>query len=246
MALARQGDADAFDQLVTRHQHAVYRTTLAALRDREDAEEAAQDALVRAWSSLGRFRSESSFRTWLLAIAWNCALRRRRSVVQWLRRRAPVDEAHMVAVTGSNPEMESADRALRVVVAAEIERLTPKLRDALLLAQSGGAGSLRSSGTAQMPERAKQMPGFINQNVPVELNVDVKMPPYLPKEPAKIRARIGIEYQPFSAGWKDLPGRVRAQVDAILDAGKKMTLSHTTDPVTGLRTMIEVTATVMK
>jgi RNA polymerase sigma-70 factor (ECF subfamily) len=137
VALARQGDADAFDQLVIRHQQAVYRTTLAALRDPQDAEEAAQDALVRAWSSLGRFRSESSFKTWLLAIAWNCALRRRRFAVQWLRRRVPLDEAGSVAAGASDPEIESGDRALRVIVAAAIERLTPKLRDALLLAQSG-------------------------------------------------------------------------------------------------------------
>jgi RNA polymerase sigma-70 factor (ECF subfamily) len=48
--LARAGDVDAFDQLVIRHQAAVFRAALAALRVREEAEEAAQDALVRAWN----------------------------------------------------------------------------------------------------------------------------------------------------------------------------------------------------
>jgi hypothetical protein len=122
-------------------------------------------------------------------------------------------------------------------------------KNVVLIAQGGGAGSLRSSGTALMLERMKQQPQVftgINNTVSVELNVDVKMPPYIAREPGKIRARIGIEYQPFSAGWKELPGRVRAQVDALLLDGKKMTLWQTTDPVTGLRTMIEVTATVMK
>ena len=46
--LARQGDTDAFDQLVVRHQAAVFRAALAALRVREDAEEVAQDAFIRA------------------------------------------------------------------------------------------------------------------------------------------------------------------------------------------------------
>src|SRR5687768_16933739 len=75
--LARQGDPDAFDQLVARHQSAVFRAALAALRVREDAEEAAQDTFVRAWNALGRFRGESSFRTWILRIAWNRSEERR-------------------------------------------------------------------------------------------------------------------------------------------------------------------------
>ena len=58
--LARQGDPDAFDQLVARHQSAVFRAALAALRVREDAEEVAQDAFIRAWRALDRFRGDSS------------------------------------------------------------------------------------------------------------------------------------------------------------------------------------------
>ena len=46
--LARQGDTGAFDQLVVRHQAAVYRAALAALRLPQDAEDVAQDAFVRA------------------------------------------------------------------------------------------------------------------------------------------------------------------------------------------------------
>ena len=72
--LARQGDPDAFDQLVARHQSAVFRAAMAALRNREDAEEVAQDAFIRAWRSLGRFRGDSSFRTWVVRITWNRAI----------------------------------------------------------------------------------------------------------------------------------------------------------------------------
>ena len=52
---------------------------LAALRVREDAEEVAQDAFIRAWRALDRFRGDSSFRTWILRIAWNRAISRRRT-----------------------------------------------------------------------------------------------------------------------------------------------------------------------
>jgi RNA polymerase sigma-70 factor (ECF subfamily) len=138
--LAQAGDAGAFDQLVVRHQAAVFRATLAALRVREEAEEAAQDALMRAWQNLGRFRGESSFRTWLLSIAWNRALSRRRSVGAWFARRAPIEAADHVRGDGAGPHEALRGHDLARHVAAAIDRLSPKLRDALLLAQSGDYG----------------------------------------------------------------------------------------------------------
>jgi RNA polymerase sigma-70 factor (ECF subfamily) len=137
MERARRGDADAFDQLVCRHQAAAYRAARAALGHPQDAEDAAQDAFVRAWSSLARFRGDSSFRTWLLTIVWNCALARRRSIAMWLRRKAPIDEAHPLAGGDGDPYRNAGEEELKRHVAAAINRLTPKLRDAWLLAQSG-------------------------------------------------------------------------------------------------------------
>jgi RNA polymerase sigma-70 factor (ECF subfamily) len=131
VARAREGDVGAFDQLVGRHQAAAFRAALAALRNAEDAEEVAQDALVTAWGRLHQFRGEASFRTWLLAIVWNRALSRRRAVLRWWSRRVPLEQAAGVAaVAGGNGD-------LRRHIVAAIEALTPKLRDALLLAQSG-------------------------------------------------------------------------------------------------------------
>lgn len=138
--LARAGDVSAFDQLVVRHQAAVFRAALAALRVKEDAEEAAQDAFVRAWTKLPAFRGDSSFRTWLLSIAWRRALSRRRSVSGWFTRRAPLDEAGFLAGAGPGPHETLRDRELSRHAAAAVEALSPKLRDALLLAQSGEYG----------------------------------------------------------------------------------------------------------
>ena len=134
--LARQGDPDAFDQLVVRHQSAVFRAALAALRVREDAEEVAQDTFIRAWHALGRFRGDSSFRTWLLRIAWNRAISKRRGMSSWLRRAMPIADVAEPAAPGSqHASVNNAELQAHAVRA--IQALSPKLRDALLLVQSG-------------------------------------------------------------------------------------------------------------
>jgi RNA polymerase sigma-70 factor (ECF subfamily) len=135
--LARQGDPDAFDQLVVRHQSAVFRAALAALRVREDAEEVAQDAFIRAWRALGRFRGDSSFRTWMLRIVWNRAISRRRGLASWLRRATPLADVVEPAAVAECQYLGVQHAELQAHAASAIQALTPKLRDALLLAQAG-------------------------------------------------------------------------------------------------------------
>ena len=135
--LARQGDPDAFDQLVARHQSAVFRAALAALRVREDAEEVAQDAFMRAWKALDRFRGDSSFRTWILRIVWNRAISRRRGLAAWLRRSTSIDDVAEPAATSDGQHADVHRAQLQAHVVGAIHALSPKLRDALLLAQSG-------------------------------------------------------------------------------------------------------------
>jgi RNA polymerase sigma-70 factor (ECF subfamily) len=140
---ARQGDPAAFGELVDRHRAAVYRAALAALRSPADAEDAAQDAFLLAFRRLDSFRGDASFKTWLLTITWHQAINRRRSMASvWRRMVAPrteEDAAAMVevAATGPSPEQAAAQEQLRRGIRAAIAALTPKLRDALLLAQSG-------------------------------------------------------------------------------------------------------------
>ena len=135
--LARQGDPDAFDQLVVRHQAAVFRAALAALRVREDAEEVTQDAFVRAWRALGRFRGDSSFRTWMLRIVWNRAISRRRGLAGWLRRATPLADVVEPAAVAECQYLGLRHAELHAHAVRAIQALTPKLRDALLLAQTG-------------------------------------------------------------------------------------------------------------
>ena len=71
---AREGDQKALERLVDRHQGVVYRFLLGFLKDEDGAADATQDTFLKALNRLGGFRGESSFRTWLLAIARNEAL----------------------------------------------------------------------------------------------------------------------------------------------------------------------------
>ena len=73
---ARGGDLPAFNQLVARHERAVFNVALRYMRSRELAEDVTQEAFLRAWRSLDSFRNDAGegFRAWLLRIAANRAL----------------------------------------------------------------------------------------------------------------------------------------------------------------------------
>lgn len=140
VARARDGDSSAFGELVDRHRTAVFRAALAALGSRSDADDAAQDAFVMAFERLHTFRGEASFKTWLLTIAWHQAINRRRSVSRWWKRTAaadPDDQWFALRSDGPSPEQTAATRQLQRAIAVEIRALSSKLRDVLLLAQSG-------------------------------------------------------------------------------------------------------------
>ena len=76
---ARRGDVQAFEQIVQAHQSIAFRTAYLVTGNAADAEEAAQDAFVKAYRALGRFRAGAPFRPWLLQIVANEARNRRRS-----------------------------------------------------------------------------------------------------------------------------------------------------------------------
>jgi len=140
---ARAGDHEAFGELVTLFQRVVFRTALAALGAREDAEDATQEAFVVAWQKLAGFRGDSTFRTWLLTIVWRKALDRRRARrLWWMRKVAPrhmehADPLDAIGAETRDPEQRAVARDLARRVRDEIGRLSPRLRDTLLLASSG-------------------------------------------------------------------------------------------------------------
>ena len=76
---AQQGDTGAFGQLVGRYQDVAFRVAYLVAGDAADAEDIAQDAFIKAYAALDRFRPQAPFRPWLLQIVANEARNRRRS-----------------------------------------------------------------------------------------------------------------------------------------------------------------------
>lgn len=68
---AREGDYEAFEQLFERHRQLVYRFAYQMVPRRDDAEDIVQEAFVRAYQNLHRYRDEAKFTTWLLRIVTN-------------------------------------------------------------------------------------------------------------------------------------------------------------------------------
>ena len=71
---ARKGDLRAFEELVKRHQARIYGLCYHLTANHEDANDLAQDSLIKAWNALPGFRGDSSFVTWLYRIATNNCL----------------------------------------------------------------------------------------------------------------------------------------------------------------------------
>jgi RNA polymerase sigma factor, sigma-70 family len=74
----RDGDSDLFYELVRPYERRVYSAAFAILRNSADAEDAAQEAILKAFRHIKQFRAESRFSTWLIQIAVNEARMRRR------------------------------------------------------------------------------------------------------------------------------------------------------------------------
>lgn len=88
----RRGDASAYDTLVRRHEALCFRTAYGITGDAEEARDAAQDAFVKAYFNLARFRAGAPFRPWIVRIAANEARNRRMAAArrQGLVQRAAV------------------------------------------------------------------------------------------------------------------------------------------------------------
>jgi RNA polymerase sigma-70 factor (ECF subfamily) len=131
---ARQGDADAFGLLVETHAEFVRRLTRAVLRDRDDADDAAQEAFFSAWRSRERFDPGRPFKPWLGQIAINAARDyvRRRTV----RRTEAIPET--LAGRGATPAAAAEQADLRKRLGAALDELPERQRLALVLFEVEG------------------------------------------------------------------------------------------------------------
>jgi RNA polymerase sigma-70 factor (ECF subfamily) len=124
----QKGDRTAFDRLVERHQREIYRLCFRYVNNHEDASDLAQDAFVKAYKAIGRFRGDSAFSTWLYRIAVNTCLNFRAA-----RRMAQEELSETLAdprapVTQTMVEREQASR-----VRDAVSRLPEKQKATLIL-----------------------------------------------------------------------------------------------------------------
>lgn len=101
---SRDGDATAYDALVRRHQQVAFRAAYIITGSAPDAEDAAQEAFVKAYLALGRFRPGAPFRPWLLRIVANEARNRRRTAIRRPAFALRDDAAETVADPSLSPE----------------------------------------------------------------------------------------------------------------------------------------------
>lgn len=134
LARAREGDLDAFAELVRRYEHRVRGVLFRLLDDDRDVEEATQDAFIQAWRNLDRFRGEATVFTWLYRIAVNEALARlRRKRVATTNLDDLAETAHAAADPVEGPEQAAEAGELHSFLAGCIRRLAPDYRAALVL-----------------------------------------------------------------------------------------------------------------
>lgn len=79
MSRCREGDREAFDQLVRQSQARIFNTAYRLLGNYEDARDATQDAFIRAYRAIKKFKGDASFYTWLYRIAINLCYKRLKS-----------------------------------------------------------------------------------------------------------------------------------------------------------------------
>ncbi len=134
------GSEAAFGRLVRRHAASVTNLALRVVRDRDDAEDVAQEAFIKAHGALGRYDPKFPFRVWLFRIAYNAAIdhlrRRRPGMVSTNapRRIGGEDvEWELVDETAPSPHERVLARDRRAALDRAIEELPPALRAAIVL-----------------------------------------------------------------------------------------------------------------
>lgn len=143
---AQNGDARAFDALVTKYRGRVFSMTYSLVQNQDDAWDLAQEAFIKAWRAIGSFKGDSGFYTWIYRIAHNGAY-------DWLRKRRlesagefddnlaghqPDPTAEAVPHPVPRPDQAMSHGELKARIQAAIQQLSPDHRTAILLKEVEG------------------------------------------------------------------------------------------------------------
>ena len=139
----REGEKELFHELIRPHERGVYAVIYSVLRNAADAEEVAQEAMLKAFLNLGQLRDDQRFKAWLLKVALNEAQMRRRANRQHLYESIEADDTE--EETSFRPRSfadwrdlpsENLDREeLRKAVRDAVDKLPEKHRVVYLLAE---------------------------------------------------------------------------------------------------------------
>jgi len=155
VARAKAGDRAAYEALVRRNADRLYAVVLRFSATESDAEEATQEAFLRAWRSIGRFRGDARFFTWLYRIGVNEAKRildrRAGADVVVSTQDRPVDH---VADDAPQVDARAEDAELRALLEREIRRLPAKYRAAVVLRDVEGLSTAEAAEVLGLREAA--------------------------------------------------------------------------------------------
>ena len=121
-----KGDSGSFSQLVERYSHLAFSLSMKILNQREDAEEAAQDAFIKAYNSLGSFQSSSTFKTWFFRIVYNTSISklRTRKNIEVKFEDVKISDSEIQATENAIGQLNTEDRQRYLQVG--LERLEPE------------------------------------------------------------------------------------------------------------------------
>ena len=129
-----EGDQYAFAELVEQYQRSVYNLTYRMLGNATEAEDAAQEAFLRAYQHLKRYDQSRSFKTWLLSIASNyCIDRLRKRRLTWLSIDEPLPPHPALTSQEPGPEESAAKNERSAAMQELLNELAPDYRAAVVL-----------------------------------------------------------------------------------------------------------------
>jgi RNA polymerase sigma-70 factor (ECF subfamily) len=140
---AQRGERFAFEKLVERHEQRLYTLAARVLGSRDEAADAVQDALVRAWLALPKFRGDARFSTWLYRITVNAAHDARAK-----RRAPPVEEPPDLV----DPRDRFAERELSGELQRALDALDESYRVAVVLYDVLGCSYAEIAELTEVPE----------------------------------------------------------------------------------------------
>lgn len=156
---AKQGDQDAFSQLVEVNQNKIYTLALRMTGSPEDGADLAQEAFLRAWRSLPSFQGESNFSTWLYRLTSNLCIdflrreKRRRAVTAAVPLDGEEDSPPaQVPDHRFTPESEWERKELRAALDRGLSKLSDGHRQVLVLRELEGLSYAEIAGRLELEE----------------------------------------------------------------------------------------------